>query len=156
MFNSLSTVDPGLGRGFAAGSPFSPFQTIGANVHAAHNPPHHAMDIVETPEAYELHADAPGMKPEDIKVEVVNNTLTVCGEHNETRKLDKRGRVWRKERTTREFSRTFIIPDDASKEGISATLEHGELKVVVAKHQGGSKPPVQRIAVTYVESGMQA
>ncbi len=37
------------------------------------------MDIIETPTAYELHADTPGMTPEDVKVELHEGVLTVSG-----------------------------------------------------------------------------
>lgn len=84
-----------------------------------------------------LHADAPGMTNEDIKVELHDNVLVVSGEKSRqeahTSKSGKGGevKVWRQERTWRKFSRTFQLPEDAQAEGITAQLEHGVLTVEV-------------------------
>lgn len=108
----------------------------------------HPMDIVETDKAYELHTDAPGMTPEDIKVEIHNGVLTVSGEHkSESKTKDEKGKVWRQERTFSKFSRQFTLPQNANEDQITATLDKGVLKVAVAKMPEPEKPAPKRISV---------
>lgn len=107
----------------------------------------HPMDVVETPTNYELHADAPGMNPDEIKVEIDQKTLLISGEHKEVKRHEENGRVWRQERTFRKFNRSFTLPEDAKPDEISASLDAGVLKVVVPKAPEAAKPEPKRITV---------
>ncbi|PNH06434.1 Heat shock protein, chloroplastic [Tetrabaena socialis] len=107
-----------------------------------------AVDIVETGSAYELHADAPGMAPEDVKVELTDRRLTVSGQRKvEHEDKDAQGKVWRRERAAYSFARSFTLPDNADPEGISASIEQGVLKVTVPKREAEPQPEPKRIAV---------
>ena len=106
------------------------------------------MDIVETNTEYQLQADTPGMSPEDLKVELHVGVLTLSGSRKIARD-DKSpdGKVWRSERTSYSFARSFTLPDNANSEGISATVDAGVLKVTVPKREPEPKPEPKRIAV---------
>ncbi|PNW80469.1 hypothetical protein CHLRE_07g318850v5 [Chlamydomonas reinhardtii] len=108
------------------------------------------MDIVETPSGYELHADAPGLGPRDVKVELHNGVLQISGSrklHHESK--DLRGRLLRRERTAYSFSRAFSLPENANPDGITAAMDKGVLVVTVPKrpHATAGPPAPKRIAV---------
>mmetsp|Transcript_9525 Transcript_9525/g.19854 ORF Transcript_9525/g.19854 Transcript_9525/m.19854 type:complete len:166 (+) Transcript_9525:93-590(+) len=107
----------------------------------------HAFDIVEKPNAFELVADAPGFKPENISVQLDNNVLTVKGQVQEERKEEHEGRVRRAERQVRSFSRTFTLPENTKPDDISANLDKGVLTVTVPKAPEEPKPEPKRITV---------
>ena len=82
--------------------------------------------------AYHVDIDLPGVKKEDIKVDLKDNVLTVSGERNfkeEVREED----YYRVETRFGKFSRTFTLPDDADIENIDASSENGVLEIVIPK-----------------------
>ena len=82
--------------------------------------------------AYHLDIDLPGIKKEDIQIDLKENTLTVTGERNfkeETKEED----YYRVETRFGKFSRTFTLPDDADTENIDASTTDGVLEVVIPK-----------------------
>jgi HSP20 family protein len=111
-------------------------------------PRHHAFDVVETKDAFEFVADAPGFTPDEITVALDKGMLTIKGKHAEERKeVGDDGRVWRSERHATSFSRAFTLPDNVNAEGISANLDKGVLKVCVPKVPEQPKEEPKRIAV---------
>lgn len=106
------------------------------------------LDVVERSEAFELQADAPGMGPEDITVEVKDRVLTVKGESKkQEEEKDEGGRVVRRERSHCRFERHLRLGEDVDAEGITATLEKGVLTVMVPKVEV-KRPEPKRIKVT--------
>lgn len=91
-----------------------------------------AVDIHETKEGYELLADLPGMKPEDVDLTVENGVLTISGERKAEKAEEKDG-YKRIERTYGSFRRSFTLPKGVDAEGIQAHVEHGQLRVKVPK-----------------------
>lgn len=92
------------------------------------------VDIREEENRFLLHADIPGVKPEDIEVTMENGVLTISGTRAETRSEDEGG-YRRVERIAGRFFRRFTLPDTADAEGITATSTHGVLEVVIPKHE---------------------
>ncbi|PNW80468.1 hypothetical protein CHLRE_07g318800v5 [Chlamydomonas reinhardtii] len=110
---------------------------------------HAPMDIIESPTAFELHADAPGMGPDDVKVELQEGVLMVTGERKLSHTTKEAGgKVWRSERTAYSFSRAFSLPENANPDGITAAMDKGVLVVTVPKREPPAKPEPKRIAVT--------
>lgn len=146
----LSEVERTLNRAF--NSALFP-SMVGARLAAPASPAqgtlHLPMDIVETDAGYELHADAPGMGPDDVKVELHDGVLTLTGQRKLAQEhKDASGKVWRSERTSYSFSRAFTLPETANPEAISASMDRGVLTVTVAKREPKAKPEPKRIAVT--------
>jgi HSP20 family protein len=90
------------------------------------------VDIVEQDGGYELVADLPGLKKEDIKIEIKDNMLTLRGEKKlEEEKKDKNYRLC--ERYYGEFVRTFALPENVNRDGIVAEFKDGVLKLEIPK-----------------------
>lgn len=91
-----------------------------------------AVDIVEEKDRYVLRADVPGVKPEDIDVNMENGILTVSGERHQESTEEAQG-MRRVERVSGKFYRRFTLPDTADAEEISAKSANGILEVIIPK-----------------------
>jgi len=91
------------------------------------------MDVVETPEAYKISAELPGMEKDAIKVTVHDDVLTISGERKEAEGAD-RNVVWA-ERHWGSFSRSFRLPDTVDKSSVLAEFKNGVLEVTIAKKE---------------------
>jgi len=86
------------------------------------------VDITESDKEYLVKADLPGVKKEDVKLDVANGVLTLSGERS-TQKEDKGEKYHRIERTYGRFSRSFSVPEDVRIEQIRADSKDGVISV---------------------------
>jgi HSP20 family protein len=86
------------------------------------------VDIYEEGKEVVLKADLPGMKKEDIKIDVSDNILTITGEKRKEEKVEKED-YYRHERVFGSFHRKFELPTDLDTEKIKAHFEDGILEV---------------------------
>ena len=93
-----------------------------------------AVDIKEEDERFVLHADIPGVKPEEIDISMEDGVLTIQGEKKTEAKTEKEG-YKRVERTYGSFYRRFSLPDTADADAISAKSKHGVLEIVIPKRE---------------------
>ncbi len=91
-----------------------------------------AVDIAETTEAYQIHADLPGVKSEDIEVTAESGVLTIKGQRHEKTEAEK-DNFKRIERFTGTFMRRFTLPETADTDNIKATTRDGVLELVIPK-----------------------
>ncbi|CAM6105908.1 unnamed protein product [Calypogeia fissa] len=93
------------------------------------------VDWVETDEAHIFKADLPGLKKEDIKVELDDDrVLRISGERNQEE--EQKGDKWHSvERSYGKFVRRFKLPQNAQTDSVSAKVENGVLTVTVPKTQ---------------------
>ncbi|XP_040377661.1 17.9 kDa class I heat shock protein [Oryza brachyantha] len=105
------------------------------------------IDWKETPEAHVFKADVPGLKKEEVKVEVEDgNILQISGERN--KEQEEKTDTWhRVERSSGRFLRRFRLPDNAKPEQIKAFMENGVLTVTVPKEEA-KKPDVKSIQIS--------
>ena len=108
-----------------------------------------AMDLVEEDERYVLRADLPGVREEDVKVELEDNVLTVSGERRSEHEERKDG-YRRIERTSGSFSRSLVLPDGVDPQSVQARIEHGVLEVRVPKPVA---PAPHRVAIEVGANG---
>jgi len=91
-----------------------------------------AVDVLESKESYLIRAELPGMKREDINVEVKDGTLLLSGERKSEKPAE--GVEYRHvERSTAKFWRSFSLPETVKQEGIEATYKDGILEIRVPK-----------------------
>jgi HSP20 family protein len=91
-----------------------------------------AMDILESHEAYIIRAELPGMKKEDITVELKDGTLTLSGERK-SEKLAEGVEYRSVERVNGEFVRSVMLPKTVNREAIRASYQDGILEIHVPK-----------------------
>lgn len=90
------------------------------------------VDVVETPQAYLLHVEIPGIDPDLIEVTLTGDVLTVRGEKRAPDQAE--GETWRLgERLYSSFERTFTLPGAGSPDGVQAEARHGVLTIRVTK-----------------------
>jgi len=93
-----------------------------------------AVDIKENDDNFVIVADIPGVKPEDIEVQMDNGVLTIKGER-ETEKKEEGEDYKRIERNFGSFYRRFSLPDTADPEKVTAASDHGVLQITVGKQE---------------------
>lgn len=93
-----------------------------------------AVDIKEEADKFIIHADIPGVKPEEINVSMEDGVLTIKGEKKTEAKTDEEG-YKRVERTYGSFYRRFSLPDTANSDAISAQSKHGVLEIIIPKRE---------------------
>ena len=106
-----------------------------------------AVDIKEESDKYVLHADLPGVKPEETDVSMEDGVLTIKGEKKSEEVTEKEG-YKRVERTYGSFHRRFSLPDTANSDAISAKSKDGVLEIIIPK-RAAVLP--KKIVVTSVE-----
>ena len=100
-----------------------------------------AIDLVERDDKYVLRADVPGVKPEDVKIEVDDDVLTVSAEHEESEE-EKKGTYVRRERRYGSFSRSITLPKGVGPDDIEATCKDGVLEVSFPKPKEEERKPI--------------
>ena len=91
-----------------------------------------AMDLLETDDAFVLRADLPGMREEDVSIELEDNVLTVSGERKADHEENGEG-FYRVERAFGSFSRSLTLPRGVDPEGVIAGFSNGVLEVRIPK-----------------------
>jgi HSP20 family protein len=103
-----------------------------------------AFEVKETPDAYVLRADLPGVAESDLDIALHNSVLTVSGRRSaEERKDGESYSIY--ERQFGSFTRSFQLPELADGDKIEAKLDSGVLTLTVGK-KAEAKP--RKIAVT--------
>ena len=82
--------------------------------------------------AYHVDVDLPGVKKEDIKVDIKDGVLSVSGERHFKEEV-KEEDYYKVETSFGKFTRSFSLPDNADVENIEATCDNGVLEVVIPK-----------------------
>jgi HSP20 family protein len=114
------------------------FEDLGA---ARRNEWRPAIDVVREDDRLVVHADIPGIRPEEIKIEAADGVLTVSGEHVERRDVEE-DRYVRHERRRGAFMRRLALPDGVDPEKISAETRDGVLEVIVPLPAQAQREPV--------------
>ncbi len=97
------------------------------------------LDVAETPEAYEVKADLPGVHKEDISVRIHGNVVQIDAEVRRDKESKAGDRVLRSERYQGSVSRSFSLAQDVDDSKVEARYDKGVLSLVLPKRaQDGS------------------
>jgi HSP20 family protein len=126
LFQDFGFGQFGLGR-----SPFRELGTLGGRLGSDQNEISEWSPQVEAfrrGDKLVVRADLPGMKKDDVKVEVEDNMLTISGERTDEREDNREG-YYRSERSYGQFYRAIPLPEGVSAEQCDATFKDGVLEV---------------------------
>ena len=90
------------------------------------------LDLNASDKEYTITVEIPGVDQKDVKLEIVNDTLTIHGEKKQE-KEEKEKNYYRMERSYGAFQRVLSLPEDADQDGIEATFKKGVLTVTLPK-----------------------
>ena len=100
------------------------------------------IDIAETENQFEISAELPGMKKEDINISLDNSRLTISGERS--LKEEEEGKTFHRVETSYgSFNRSFQLPDNVDEESIRASYEDGLLNITIAKREDKVKKQIE-------------
>ncbi len=89
-----------------------------------------AVDIVREKGSLVLRADVPGITPDEVKIEVEDDILTISGEHEETTE-EKDKEYVRRERRYGSFTRSMALPAGVDPKAIKAETRNGVVEVTI-------------------------
>lgn len=93
-----------------------------------------AVDIFETDRDITIKAELPGVEPKDVAVSLDNNVLTLKGQRESAKEVQKEN-YYRMERATGAFSRSFAIPVSIDGDKVTADFKNGLLTVTLPKKE---------------------
>jgi HSP20 family protein len=110
------------------------------------------VDIFEEPDHLRIVAEIPGVKPENVKIAVEDDVLTIQGTKEQVAE-ERAEKVHRYERTYGAFERSFTLPGTVNAEAIKATYEHGLLTLTLPKLE---KAKARQIKVDITTKALKA
>jgi HSP20 family protein len=108
-----------------------------------------AVDVKKEPKEYVVKADMPGLTPDDIDINVEDNSLMISSSKEEEKEESDEGYLV-KERRSSAFRRTFELPADADQDSIEADFKNGLLTLHVPR-TGEEKAGRRKIDVKTAE-----
>jgi HSP20 family protein len=91
------------------------------------------IDVQENDKAYIVKADLPGVKKDDIKVEIDGDVVTISAEAREEKEVKEKGKVIRSERYHGALQRAFSLGHDIDESAAEAKLTDGTLELTLPK-----------------------
>lgn len=101
------------------------------------------LSIYEFEDRFDVTLDLPGMKPEDVQIEMKDNQLLISGQRRSDVPTEG-AKAWKDERLHGEFRRVLQLPDSVDGDRIDAVYDAGVLKITVPK---APKPAARQIAI---------
>lgn len=109
-----------------------------------------ALDILEKDGQFIVKAAVPGLRPENIEVEIEQNVLTLKGESREEQEYQE-AKVYRREQVFGSFARSVRLPEGLDTDHVEATVASGILTVRIPRLPE-EKPATRKIEVRSIES----
>jgi HSP20 family protein len=109
-------------------------------VQSAWNP---QFEVRETGDSFLFKADLPGIKQENVDIQLHGNRLQITG-HREDEHEEKEGdNIYAYERSFGSFSRAFTLPENADTDHVACDLKEGVLTLVIPKKKGAQPRKIQ-------------
>lgn len=102
------------------------------------------VEVKEDDKAYTVHAEVPGVRKDDIQVEVDGNQVSIRAEVKREKEEKKGEKVLHSERYYGMVSRSFSLPADVDEKAVAASYKDGVLNLTLPKKAGNGS---HRIAV---------
>ena len=118
--------------------PFSMFPAIWPNMGFSEEELSPAVDIFEQDDAVVVKAELPGMKKEDINIELNDGVLRITGEKKREEKVEKKD-YYRLERSVGSFERRISLPSGIETEKTKASFKDGVLEIQIQKTEKAKK-----------------
>jgi len=99
-----------------------------------------SVNTREGENAYHIEIDLPGVKKEDISVDVKDNVITISGERKSREESEEKD-YYRVESSYGKFERSFTLPENVDTENIHAESQDGVLEVVIPKMEKPEDKP---------------
>jgi len=93
-----------------------------------------AVNITEDKDNYYVRAELPGIKADEITLEVTGRNLAISGERSIPSEGDN-ARYHRRERDAGKFSRLIVLPSNVDADSVDAKMVHGMLTITIAKSE---------------------
>jgi HSP20 family protein len=100
------------------------------------------LNVYEEDDQLTVEAQLPGLKPEDLDINVEQGVLTISGQTTTDEERKERNYLVREHRTGR-FSRSLRLPATYDSEGCTANFEHGVLKLAFPKSEAAKPRRIQ-------------
>jgi len=100
-----------------------------------------AVDLAEANGNYLVKVEVPGIKPENLHIEVLDHTIVIFGE-TETEKEESKKDIYRKECSYGSLYRRIPLPGNVKRENVKAELKHGLLKLTLPRIEEEKGTPV--------------
>lgn len=91
------------------------------------------VDVRETPNAYILDMDLPGVSEKDVEINLKDRVLSISSKKEEKKEEKKDGEWLIRERRTASFCRRFTLPQDIDTENVSAEFKGGVLTIDIPR-----------------------
>jgi HSP20 family protein len=106
--------------------------------------PRLALDITSNPDAVVIEAALPGVKPEEVDISILDDTLTISASTSQDQTETDEGYTYREIRRG-SYSRTVTLPKNVKSDEATATFENGLLRLSIPKAEE-AKPRQIRIS----------
>jgi HSP20 family protein len=91
-----------------------------------------ALDVYQTPTEIVVKAALPGLKPEDVNIDITGETLEIKGERKAEQEIKKEDYLYQ-ERRYGAYSRSVVLPSGLKTDKAEATMEDGILTLTIPK-----------------------
>ena len=90
------------------------------------------LDVYQTPSEIVVKAALPGVKPEDVNIDITGDALTIKGESKAEQEVKREDYLYQ-ERRYGAFSRSVVLPGGLKSDKAEATIEDGVLTLTIPK-----------------------
>ena len=104
------------------------------------------LDVSVTDKEYSITVEVPGVDEKDVKIEIVNDTMTIRGEKKQERE-EKEKDYYRTERSYGSFQRVLSLPEDTNQDDVKATFKNGVLTIRMPRKVLPARADVKKIEI---------